>query len=110
MRNLAKFEIIGRIGEIKAGNGVVHLKIAANYPYKDENTGEWADDTYWNRVAIFREGTRNYIADKAKVGDLVRVEGRLRDSSYEKGDETVYTVDRIVDQFGILAHAAERAD
>lgn len=110
MRNIAKFEIIGRIGAIQPGNGVTHLKIAANYPYKDEATGEWSDDTYWNRVAIFREATRKYIADKAKVGDLVRVEGRMRDSSYEKDGETIYTTDRHVEHFGILAHAGERAD
>lgn len=104
MRNLAKFEIIGRIGKIDAHGNVTHLKIAANYPRKDEATGEWSDDTYWNRVTVFGERTRKYIADKANVGDLIRVEGRMRDSSYEKGGETIYTVDRIVDQFGILAH------
>ncbi len=29
--------------------------------------------------------------------------------TYEKGGETIYTVDRIVDQFGILASKAEAA-
>lgn len=103
MRNLAKFEIIGRIGKIDTHGNVTHLKVAANYPRKDETTGEWSDETYWNRVTVFGERTRKYIADKAQVGDLIRVEGRMRDSSYEKGGETIYTVDRIVDQFGILA-------
>lgn len=110
MRNRAEFDIIGRVGEIKPGNGVTHLKIAANYPYKDENTGEWCDDTHWNRVAVFRESYRKQIADKLKVGDLVLVVGRMRDSQYEKGGETIYTTDRHVDKFGILAHAAERDD
>ena len=58
---------------------------------------------------MFGERTRKYIADKAQVGDLIRVEGRMRDSSYEKGGETIYTVDRIVDQFGILASKGEAA-
>lgn len=110
MRNLAKFEIIGRIGKIDSNGNVTHLKLAANYTRKDDTTGEWTDDTYWNRVTVFGERMRAYIGDKAKVGDLVRVEGRMRDSSYEKGGETIYTVDRIVDHFGILASKGDSAE
>lgn len=110
MRNLAKFEIIGRIGKINPNGNVTHLTIAANYPRKDDATGEWSDETYWNRVTVFGERTRNYISEKAKVGDLVRVEGRMRDSSYTKGGETIYTVDRIVDHFGILASKGDGAE
>ncbi len=107
MRNLAKFEIIGRIGKIDAQAKVTHMMIAANYPYRNDKTGEWTDDTYWNRVTIFNDGVRSYIAKNASIGDLVRVEGRMRDSSYEKGGETIYTVDRIANEFGILASKAE---
>ena len=32
---------------------------------------------------------------------------RLRDTSYQKAGETIYTVDRIADTFGILATRAE---
>lgn len=110
MRNLAKFEIIGHVGAIQTGNGVTHLRIAANYPYKDEATGEWVDNTYWNRVTVFREYYRKQIADKLKVGDLVLAMGKMKDSQYEKNGETIYTTDREVDEFGILAHAPERDD
>ncbi len=109
MRNLAKFEIIGRVGKIDSQEKVTHITIAANYPHKDDTTGEWTDDTFWNRVTIFNDKVRRYIGEKAKVGDLVRVEGRMRDGSYEKNGETIYTVDRIVDVFGILASKAESA-
>ncbi len=107
MRNLAKFEIIGRIGKIDAQAKVTHLTIAANYPYRNDKTGEWTDDPHWNRVTIFSDGIRTYIERNAVIGDLVRVEGRMRDSSYEKNRETIYTVDRIVNEFGILASKAE---
>lgn len=110
MRNLAKFEIIGRIGKIDPQAKVTHMTLAANYPYKDDKTNEWKDDTYWNRVTVFNDNVRSYIEKKAKVGDLVRVEGRMRDSSYDKGGETIYTVNRIADTFGILASKAESAD
>src|SRR3546814_12487627 len=49
------------------------------------------------------EGQRKHIADRAQVGDLVRIAGRLKDSSYEWDGATHYTTDRIVEEFGILA-------
>lgn len=109
MRNLAKFEIIGRIGKIEPHGKVTHLTLAANYPRKNDKD-EWVDDTHWNRVTIFGERTRKQIADQAHVGDLVRVEGRMKDSSYEKDGDTIYTVDRIVEQFGILAKKGDSAE
>ncbi len=78
-----------------------------NYPYRNDKTGEWTDEPYWNRVTIFSDGIRTYIDRNASIGDLVRVEGRMRDSSYEKDGETIYTVDRIANEFGILASKAE---
>ncbi|ALR23202.1 MULTISPECIES: single-stranded DNA-binding protein [Sphingomonadaceae] len=104
MRNLAKFEIIGRVGSIQANGNVTHLKLAANYRRKEGDN--WTDDTYWNRVTVFGEGTRKYISDKLNVGDLVRAAGRMRDTSYEKDGQTIYATDRVVDEFGILASKA----
>ncbi len=107
MRNLAKFEIIGRIGRVDRQAKVTHMTVAANYPYKDDETNEWKDDTYWNRVTVFNDNVRSFIDKKAKVGDLVRIEGRLRDASYQKAGDPIYTVDRIADTFGLLATKAE---
>jgi single-stranded DNA-binding protein len=50
-----------------------------------------------------QRGQRKHIADRAQVGDLVRIAGRLKDSSYERDGVTHYTTDRIVEEFGILA-------
>ncbi|WCT75772.1 single-stranded DNA-binding protein (plasmid) [Sphingomonas naphthae] len=102
MINFAKFEIIGRIGEIDARPKVTLLSVCANYRRKGDDA-EWTDDSYWNRVSVFAEGQRKHISDKAQVGDLVRIAGRLKDTSYERDGTTHYTTDRIVEEFGILA-------
>ena len=102
MINFAKFEIIGRIGEIDARPKVTLLSVCANYRRKGDDD-EWQEDSHWNRVSVFSEGQRNHIADRAQVGDLVRIAGRLKDSSYERDGVTHYTTDRIVEEFGILA-------
>mgnify|MGYP000916711636 FL=1 len=106
MRTQAKFEITGYVGEIQANGKVTHLKVAAHYRRKDGDS--WTDDTYWNRVAVFSDERRQYIADNIKVGDLVEAEGRMRDTSYERGGKTIYATDRIVYQFRKLE--AEQAD
>lgn len=54
-------------------------------------------------MSVFSEGQRKHISDRAQVGDLVRIAGRLKDSSYERDGATHYTTDRIVEEFGILA-------
>ncbi|MEQ1883275.1 MAG: hypothetical protein ABL878_20160, partial [Burkholderiales bacterium] len=77
MINFAKFEIIGRIGEIDARPKVTLISICANYRSKGDDA-EWVDDGYWNRVTVFAEGQRKHISDKAQVGDLVRIAGRLK--------------------------------
>jgi single-strand DNA-binding protein len=43
---------------------------------------------------------------KSSTGDLVRITGRVRQSSYEADGETRYTVDMIADGFAILAKAS----
>jgi len=99
---LRQFEIIGRIGEIDARPKVTLLSVCANYRRKGDDD-EWQEDSHWNRVSVFSEGQRKHIADRAQVGDLVRIAGRLKDSSYERDGVTHYTTDRIVEEFGILA-------
>lgn len=102
MRNIAEFQLIGRIGSLDVRDNVVNLSVAANYARRDDK-GEWTDDTYWNRVSIFGEKTRSYVTEKVQKGDLVHIRGRLRDSSYEKDGQTIFTTDRVVDDFAVLA-------
>ena len=50
MINFAKFEIIGRIGEIDARPKVTLLSVCANYRRKGDDN-EWQEDSHWNRVS-----------------------------------------------------------
>lgn len=106
MRTFAKFEIIGRVGTVDARGNVTHVSIAANYRRKDEADG-WVDEAWWNRVTIFGDHDRRFIAERVARGDLVRVVGRMRDGEYERDGERVFTVDRIVDEFDLLAPRGE---
>lgn len=101
MQNIAEFHIIGRIGKIDAAKEVTHISVAANYNRRDGD--EWKTDTHWNRITLFGK-LRDRLA-KADTGDLVRVTGRVRQSSYEADGQTRYTVDLLADGIAILAKA-----
>lgn len=99
----AKFEIIGRVAKIEHVGKAIFVNIAANYSKKND-ADEWVDDTYWNRVSIFFDRAKK-TAERANKGDLVRVAGRVKDSSYVKDGATHYTTDRNVEEFSILRSA-----
>jgi single-strand DNA-binding protein len=101
MQNIAEFHIIGRIGKIDAAKDVSHISVAANYNRRDGD--EWKTDTYWNRITLFGK-LRDRLA-KADTGDLVRITGRVRQSSCEAEGQTRYTVDLLADGLAVLAKA-----
>lgn len=105
-RNIAEFQIIGQVGKVDERENVTHASIAANYNRQVD--GEWQSETYWNRVTCF--GRAKEQAERAEVGDLVRVTGKMKQTSYDREGETVFTVDLIADSFSVLARkdAAEK--
>ena len=102
MHNIAEFHIIGRIGKIDPAKDVAHLSVATNYNRRDGD--EWKTDPHWNRVTIF--GKLRARLAKAATGDLVRITGRVRQTSYEAEDTIRFGVDIIADGFAILAKAS----
>jgi single-strand DNA-binding protein len=104
MQNIAEFHIIGRIGKIDTAKDVTHISVAANYNRRDGDN--WKTDPHWNRVTIF--GKLRDRLSKADKGDLVRITGRVRQTSYDAEGTTRYGVDMIADGIGILAKASER--
>ena len=108
MKNFAEFQILGRVGKIKEFDGKVNVTVCANYPTKKD--GETRDNPHWNEVSIFAEAVRGYATKYAKAGDLVYIRGRIKQNSFERNGEKVYTVDMVAEEFSILASKAEKAD
>ena len=108
MKNFAEFQILGRVGKIKEFDGKVNVTVCANYPTKKD--GETRDNPHWNEVSIFAEAVRGYATKYAKAGDLVYIRGRIKQNSFERNGEKVYTVDMVAEDFSILASKAEKAD
>ena len=95
-------QIIGRIGKIEGAKDVTHISVAANYNRRDGEN--WKTDPHWNRVTVFGK-LRDRLA-KAATGDLVRITGRVRQTSYDAEGATRYGVGMIADGLAILAKAS----
>jgi single-strand DNA-binding protein len=109
VKNVAEFTLIGRLGAIKKVGSTLRLTIASNYSFKDAN-GNWQDDAHWNEVTIFSKATIKYVEQWLGKGDLVHARGRIRQNSYERDGQRVYTVDLICTEFSRLAQASDNRD
>jgi single-strand DNA-binding protein len=101
VQNIVEFHIIGRLGRIDAAKKVTHISVATNYNRREGET--WKSDPQWHRITLF--GELRERLEKATVGDLVRLTGRIGQSSYQADGRTNYSVDLIADGFAILAKA-----
>jgi len=110
MRTTNKLYLLGYVGQNpKTFGKTVKVDIATNRVWKDKN-GEVHKETDWNTVTILSERDATWVAANVKKGDPVYVEARVAQGSYKKGDETIYTVDIIVERFDSLVPKPDKDD
>jgi single-strand DNA-binding protein len=88
-RSVNKVILIGHLGRdaetrfTPAGVAVTSFSVATNRRWKDQQTGEWKEETDWSNVVLWRqENLANYLTK----GKQVFVEGRLQTRSYDDKD------------------------
>src|SRR5580700_11048327 len=88
-RSVNKVILVGHLGrdaETKftpAGVAVTKFSVATNRRWKDQQTGEWKEETDWANVVLWRqENLANYLTK----GKQVYVEGRLQTRSWDDKD------------------------
>ena len=105
-RDTAEFHIIGNIGSIRPREKVTYVRVAVKYSRKEGD--EWTEHTRWNSVTCFGKVAEK--AQKAGVGDLVRITGVPEETAYERGGETIYGTDLIAKHFYIHNRAGNSGD
>lgn len=94
MAGINKVILIGRLGKdpevMTYENGVkrASFSLATSESYKDKD-GNWQEQTEWHNIVLWR-----YLAERNLVkGDLVYIEGKLRNRSWEdeKGQKRYIT-------------------
>lgn len=105
-RSVNKVILIGHLGrdaETKftpGGAAVTRFSVATNRRWKDQQSGEWKEETDWSNVVLWRsENLANYLTK----GKQVYVEGRLQTRSYEDKDgKKVYATEVVAEDVILL--------
>ena len=105
-RSVNKVILIGHLGrdaETKftpSGVAVTKFSVATNRRWKDQQTGEWKEETDWANVVLWRqENLANYLTK----GKQIYVEGRLQTRSWDDKDgKKQYMTEVVADEVILL--------
>ena len=105
-RSINKVMLLGHLGkdaETKfTPSGVARstFTVATNRRWKDQQSGEWKEETDWHNVVLWRsENLANYLLK----GKQVYVEGRLQTRNYEdKEGQKRYVTEVVADDLILL--------
>jgi single-strand DNA-binding protein len=110
-RSVNKVILIGHLGRDAETSftasqvSVTKFSVATNRRWKDQQSGEWKEETDWSRVVLWRAEN---LAPYLTKGKQVYVEGRLQTRSYEDKDgKKVYATDVVADDVILLGGRGE---
>lgn len=106
-RSVNKVILVGNLGKdaetkfTPSGVSVTRFSVATSRRWKDQQSGEWKDETDWTNVSLWRaENLAQYLTK----GKQVYVEGRLQTRSYEDKDgQKRYSTEVVADDVILLS-------
>jgi single-strand DNA-binding protein len=112
-RSVNKVILIGNLGrdaETKftpSGTAMTRFSVATTRSWKDQQSGEWKEETNWTNVTLWRqENVANYLTK----GRQVYVEGRIQTRSYEdKEGKKIYATEVVADDVILLGGRGDSA-
>jgi len=110
-RSVNKVILIGHLGRdaetayTASQVAVTKFSVATNRRWKDQQTGEWKEETDWTRVVLWRgENVAPYLTK----GKQIYVEGRLQTRSYDDKDgKKIWTTEVVADDVILLSNRGE---
>ena len=111
-RSVNKVILIGHLGKdaetkfTPSGVAKTTFTLATNRRWKDQQTGDWKDETDWHNVVLWRsENVANYLLK----GKQIYVEGRLQTRSYDDKDGNKRWITEVVaDEVILLSGSGQR--
>ena len=111
-RSVNKVILIGHLGRdaetayTASQTAVTKFSVATNRRWKDQQTGEWKEETNWTNVVLWRgENVAPYLTK----GKQVFVEGRLQTRSYDDKDgKKVWTTEVVAEDVILLERPRRR--
>jgi single-strand DNA-binding protein len=110
-RSLNKVHLIGNLGRdaetrfTPSGAAVTKFSVATSRRWKDQQSGEWKEETDWINIVLWRaENLANYLTR----GKQVYVEGRIQTRTYDDKDgKKVYVTEVVADDVILLGGRGE---
>jgi single-strand DNA-binding protein len=105
-RSVNKVILVGNLGKdaetkfTPGGTAVTKFPIATSRRWKDQQSGEWKEETDWHNIILWRaENLANYLLK----GKQVYVEGRLQTRNYDdKEGKKVYVTEVVAEEVILL--------
>lgn len=112
-RSVNKVILVGNLGKdaetkfTPSGVAKTTFSVATNRRWKDQQSGEWKEETSWHNVVLWRsENLANYLLK----GKQVYVEGRLDNRSWEDPQGQKRYITEVVAEDVILLGGGGRGD
>ena len=110
-RSVNKVILVGHLGRdaetayTASQTAVTKFSVATNRRWKDQQTGEWKEETNWTNIVLWRgENLAPYLTK----GKQVYVEGRIQTRSYDdKEGKKVWTTEVIAEDVILLGGRGE---
>ena len=110
-RSVNKVTLIGHLGRdaetayTASQTAVTKFSVATNRRWKDQQSGEWKEETNWTNVVLWRgENVAPYLTK----GKQIYVEGRLQTRSYDDKDgKKVWTTEVVAEDVILLGGKGE---
>jgi single-strand DNA-binding protein len=110
-RSVNKVTLIGHLGRdaetayTASQTAVTKFSVATNRRWKDQQSGEWKEETNWTNVVLWRgENVAPYLTK----GKQIYVEGRLQTRSYnDKDGKKVWTTEVVAEDVILLGGRGE---
>ena len=110
-RSVNKVILIGHLGRdaetafTASQTAVTKFSVATNRRWKDQQTGDWKEETNWTNVVLWRSEN---LAQYLTKGKQVYVEGRIQTRSYEDKDgKKVYATEVVAEDVILLGGRGE---
>lgn len=109
-RGVNKVILVGVLGQdpelkyTQSGTAVCRLSLATSEVWKDKNSGENQEKTEWHRIVVWAKPAE-IIAEYARKGSKLYIEGKLETRKWERDGQTHYTTEIRADQFQFLSEA-----
>ena len=105
---LNKVTLIGNLGsdvELFEGNNLRARASLATTELWNDGNGETQERTEWHTLTLWGKAAENFA--QLKKGDLIYVEGKIRNRRWEQDDQTFYRTEIHIDTYRTLRRRAD---